>query len=507
MWGVLGVLVVANLLVFPSELHLVGSAQDEGLLIVYPSLMLHGAVPNQSFESVYGSASLWAIAGAFKLFGTSVDSERSVALLYWIAITGSVGVLVGRRRGPILGVFSGALAIYILVRVLGLAAYAWIGALALAMVGLLIIDTTVRRQRGQTPTKTQKGLIAGAGLCFGLAVSYRLDMALAIALVLALLLRYWRPHVWTLIVGFGIGLVPFVANCFRAGIVPVLRGQLLQPIFVSGPGRRLPLGELSATSLLILAATCLCAIGLTVAGFHSLRRGEGFVLLAIGLFEIGILPQVVQRADPVHLAYVACVVLPMALLLPVPVLTRRQGAVIGTLGLLILALPLSQRSYADKVAQTLGLRPQPQHVVRNDGRSVPVAGSSEQRRLAALVAAVDHHATVGQRIFVGPDDLRRTNYNDTFLYFLFPRLVPGSFYLEMEPGVANGSNSQLAQDLRKDQWLILTSRYDHWTEPNASQVYGSDAANRVIAADFRTVGRWGPWRLMVNTRCPNCNRG
>jgi len=507
MWAVLGVLVVANLLVFPSELRLVGSAQDEGLLLVYPSLMLHGAVPNQSFESVYGSASLWAIAGAFKLLGTSVDSERSVALLYWMAITGSVGVLVGRRRGPVLGVFSGALALYILVRALGLAAYAWIGALALAMVGLLIIDTMVRRQRGQAPTRAQKGLIAGAGLCFGLAVSYRLDMALAIALVLALLATYWRPQVWILFVGFGIGLAPFVVNCFQAGIVPVLRGQVLQPIFVSGPGRRLPLGGLSPTSLLILVVTLLCAVGLTIAGYRSLRQGGGFVLLAIGLFEIGILPQAFQRADQVHLAYVACVVLPLALLLPVPVLTRRQSAVIGTLGLLVLALPLSQRSYADKVAQTLGLRPQPQHVVRNDGRSVPVAGPSEQRRLTALVAAVDHRATVGQRLFVGPDDLRRTNYNDTFLYFLFPRLVPGSFYLEMEPGVANGSNAQLAQDLRKDQWLILTSRYDHWTEPNASQAYGSDAANRVIAADFRSVGRWGPWRLLVNIHCAECSRG
>jgi len=507
MWGVLAALVVVNLLVFPSELHQVGPAQDEGLLLVYPSLMLHGAVPNQSFESVYGSASLWAVAGAFRLLGTSVASERSVALLYWIAITGSIGVLVGRRRGPVLGVFSGALSVYILVRVLGLVAYAWIGALALAMVGLLVIDTTVRRQRGRAPTRAQTGLTAGAGLCFGLAVSYRLDMALAIALVLVLLLRCWRPQAWTLVVGFAIGLVPFVANCIRAGVAPVLRGQLLQPIFVSGPGRRLPLTDLSATSILVLAATVACAVGLTVAGYRVLRQGGGFMLLAIGLFEVGILPQVVQRADPVHLAYVACVVLPTALLLPVPVLTRRQGVVLGSLGLLVLALPLSQRSYADKVAQTLGLRSQPQHVVRNDGRSVPVAGPTAQRRLDALVAAVDARATAGQRIFVGPEDLRRTNYNDTFLYFLFPRLVPGSFYLEMEPGVANGSNSHLAQDLRSDQWLILTSRYDHWTDPNASQVYGSDAANRVIAADFRPVGRWGPWRLMVNTRCPDCNRG
>jgi hypothetical protein len=506
MWGVLAVLVVANLLVFRSELHLVGPAQDEGLLLVYPSLMLHGAVPNHSFESVYGSASLWAVAGAFRLLGTSVAAERSVALLYWMAITGSVGVLVGRRRGPVLGVFSGALSLYVLVRALGLVAYAWIGALAFAMVGLLIIDTVVRRQRGQALTRAQQGLIAAAGLCFGLAVSYRLDMALAIAMVLVLLLRYWRPQVWTLLVGFGFGLVPIVASCFRAGVVPVLRGQLLEPVFVSGPGRRLPLVDLSPTTTLVLAATCLCAIGLTVAGYRALKQGGGFVLLAIGLFEVGILPQVFQRADPVHLAYVACVVVPMVLLLPVPVLTRRQAAVLGSLGLLILALPLSQRSYADKVAQTLGLRSQPQHVVRNDGRSVPVASTLEQRQLDGLVAAVDRHATAGQRIFVGPDDLRRTNYDDTFLYFLFPHLVPGSFYLEMEPGVANGSNTRLAQELRDDQWLILTSRYDHWTDPNASQAYGSDAANRVIAADFRSVGRWGPWRLMVNTRCPDCKR-
>src|ERR1035437_8655696 len=89
-WVCIAVLILGLILPLRSELRAAASAQDEGLLLVYPSQMLHGAVPNHSFESVYGAASLWAVAGAFKLFGSSVTTERLVGLLYWVILAGSL---------------------------------------------------------------------------------------------------------------------------------------------------------------------------------------------------------------------------------------------------------------------------------------------------------------------------------------------------------------------------------------------------------------------------------
>jgi hypothetical protein len=38
--------------------------------------VLHGTIPNRNFLHLYGPGSLWALAGAFKVFGVSLLTER-----------------------------------------------------------------------------------------------------------------------------------------------------------------------------------------------------------------------------------------------------------------------------------------------------------------------------------------------------------------------------------------------------------------------------------------------
>jgi hypothetical protein len=99
-------------------------------------------------------------------------------------------------------------------------------------------------------------------------------------------------------------------------------------------------------------------------------------------------------------------------------------------------------------------------------------------------------------VFVGPRDLRRTYYADTFVYALLPRLSPGSYYTELNPGVANGPDSRLARDLSTADWLLLTDRHAGWTEPNASQEPGDAAASRLVAASYRVVAEAAPYTLL-----------
>ncbi|MHB8449950.1 MAG: hypothetical protein ACYDAQ_05810 [Mycobacteriales bacterium] len=104
------VVALAVLLPVRTEFRAPVSPQDEGLLLVYPSQILRGAVPNRSFESVYGEASLLAAAGAFEVGGYSVAAERSVGLFYEVLPVGALAMLVGRRRGPWLGCLAGVTA-------------------------------------------------------------------------------------------------------------------------------------------------------------------------------------------------------------------------------------------------------------------------------------------------------------------------------------------------------------------------------------------------------------
>lgn len=115
--------------------------------------------------------------------------------------------------------------------------------------------------------------------------------------------------------------------------------------------------------------------------------------------------------------------------------------------------------------------------------------------VARMLAKLETVSSPGQRLFVGPGDLRRTNYVDTYLYYMMPELTPATYFLEMNPLSANRPRSRLAADVASADWLVLNRVYDHWYEPNRSVEYGSDAPNAVVRKDFEVCGEFGSYLL------------
>src|SRR5207247_8112368 len=89
------------------------------------------------------------------------------------------------------------------------------------------------------------------------------------------------------------------------------------------------------------------------------------------------------------------------------------------------------------------------------GRSFVIASHQAADDLTKLLPVLGRRAKPGQTLFVGPRDLRRTNTNDAFVYYLFPRLVPASFYVEMDP-LVGFAGSPLAHDVDRANYLLLT---------------------------------------------------
>ena len=65
------------------------------------------------------------------------------------------------------------------------------------------------------------------------------------------------------------------------------------------------------------------------------------------------------------------------------------------------------------------------------GRSFPIRFVKEARDINRLLKRLEELSRPNQRLFVGPADLRRTNYNDTYVYHLMPQLHPATYFLEM----------------------------------------------------------------------------
>jgi hypothetical protein len=110
-------------------------------------------------------------------------------------------------------------------------------------------------------------------------------------------------------------------------------------------------------------------------------------------------------------------------------------------------------------------------------------------------------ARPGQRLYVGPHDLRFAEYDDAFLYYLLPQLTPASIYLEDNPGTVNGPRHDLSADLRRADFLVLNSAHD-LPNPDPADA-GSAEPNRIVERDFCPLLQAGTFELFARkgSRC------
>jgi hypothetical protein len=517
-----------------------GPPMEEGFMLVFPEQVLKGAIANRDFLHLYGPGSLWAIAGVFKVFGVSLLSERGFGVAQQVAIVFGVYALA-RRWGRVLAV-SAALTSALVIIPFGLTALAWVGGVGLAMCGLAAGIEARDPQRGD---RSARRWALGAGLLLGLAVLFRLDLVLGVGLASIGLLRGMpRARLNRVVEGFVVGVLPYAVQLATAGPGHAFQGMVIDPVFRLRGGRSLPIpppwGHLDgflqkagalergawplpaparSQELFLWFFMLLGAIAFVFwQGWRATRVAPESItartLFVVGLFGVGILPQAMQRVDSGHFAWVSCVVfafVPVALYelvrrrapkMPTRRLAIGSGALM--LAVLMFALPaFTIRLYTSFSLQTFDLHRQ-SYRIEHDGR-VFYYGKPDRAAAAQLVIdATSKFAQPGQRLFVGPVNLRKTPYSDAFLYYMLPDLVPATYYIEMDPGVANANGSRLPQDLESADIAILSSIWDDWSEPNDSRKVGSDASEKVLARDFCRVGTYGGLYQLYRKKGPWC---
>jgi hypothetical protein len=141
------------------------------------------------------------------------------------------------------------------------------------------------------------------------------------------------------------------------------------------------------------------------------------------------------------------------------------------------------RTYVLYARITVGNLPSAYEVHRGD-RIFYMGDLPPARATQGVIDALDKYSKPGERLLVGPVDLSRTWYSDTFFYYLFPELPPATQFMEMDPGNANAEDSPLADEVASADWVLLTSFWAGWREPNTAMDYGSDAPNEVVRSEF-----------------------
>jgi hypothetical protein len=233
----LGIIAVAFLLPLRGLLRTQGPPMEEGFMLVFPELLLSGEFPNRDFLHLYGPGSLWLLAGVYKVFGTTLEAQRLIAFLQQIGLV--LGIYgIARYWGRTVAVFGAFISLVIIVPPIGLTALAWVGAVALGLLGLL---AGLEARRATDPRRGRR-LAVVSGFVLALALLYRLDLVVAVGLALIVLLRGMeRAKVQRLLAGLAAGLSLYVIHLATAGPGNAFQGMVLDPVFFLRGGRRLPI--------------------------------------------------------------------------------------------------------------------------------------------------------------------------------------------------------------------------------------------------------------------------
>jgi hypothetical protein len=468
---------------------------DEGTLLLYPELILRGKLPYRDFETFYGPGNLWFLAGAYSLFGIDVFVARSVGLLYHLAIY--LGIFMVLRRANTTLAIAGTLIAAVVLRVVQLAPFAWLAGVACALWALIALAELPAKWRAITG-----GLLAGGALLC------RPDLGPAVLLSTLPLVLFLPPRErWSCVGAFAFSMLPFAWLTFAAGWMETLSNVFIYPVLVCNSARRLPLGAAPnfVASLVWLhfgAVACNLLAGILATRENS-KSHQARLQLCAALLSLGLTHQAMQRVEPIHVAF--------TVFLSIALLPMSVAVLIGKARELGVKPHLAWVSISAVVALLVGIAAEPTHFflkkvvpcalnstsvfVGSTDRKLPLGSLIEARYLQKIISALEKRSSPGERVFIGPGDLRRTSVNDTYIYHLLPWLTPASYFLELNPLSANRPNSRLADDVATADWLILNRMWDAWSEPNDSMRLGSNAPNEVVQTLFELRGRIGLFEL------------
>lgn len=498
-WIALAIGLLILLVPFSTTFQHGGGPMDEGTLLVYPEMVQRGAIPYRDFETFYGPANPYLLAAVYTIFGTNIGVERTVGLLYRAVILIALFGLASRWGTPIA---TGCMLIGgLLLLPLGVVAYAWLAAMACALCFVWAMAA---------PESDWRCLFGG--VLASLAMSFRPDVGPAVLLAACVLLQAlsWRLRA-KFILGSAIGLVPFTVLTFIAGPEQVFNNVFLYPVLRCGSARRIPFSGAEPFLVRLFFAQVIAAAVNIMAAIFALRSSSRLprdrVLLALAVLGAGLLPQAWQRLDLYHSLFVAFLtigILPVALLTLCFRRTKEAppvGLALGAAAIVALILsviaPVIPKTFLARFAEALQTAPTGSEFVHQNGRSFPVGPPERAVIIGRMMDKLEQLSKPGDRLVVGPDDLRAPQYCDTFLYHLMPKLQPATYFLEMNPGSANRPGSRLASDVASADWLILNSEWNSPVGAKGLTVDGSDGPGNVVRDHFRLIGRYGSFTLFA----------
>jgi hypothetical protein len=500
---------------------------DEGLAVLDGARVLGGEIPYRDFWTVYPPGQSYALAGVYRLLGTSLLAARAYDTVVRFAIV--IGVyLVARQMAALpAALASGALSALWLGTV-GFHSYGLFAALVFALFATWSVAVYTRSER--------RGWLLLAGVLTGLATLWRIDVAayLGIALTTSLLVgvylfsggerargKHLLQTVGLLVGGAALASAPlYVSLAVSAGIEPMWQQLVVFPAAVLGRVRRLPYPELLPDVALFLAqpveyvrwarffyppliyAISLIYLARSWVRAQSTDREARIRLVtgtAVTVFGLLLFAQALSRYDWIHVLPAtiwACMVTGL-LVSRVLGASWKRWSVAAPLGVLLGAVLITYILPPVHDLEAILRHASPLDCHSSLGRASCAVVQPDQERAVAFVRA----RTEGDEpVFVGNARHDQILINDVIFYYLAAR-PPATRYHELHPGVATTLTVQreIVDEIQAAEvtWVV-TVEWPRSTEPNESAVSSGVAfLDAYIQDSYQPVaqfGRYTVWR-------------
>ena len=480
---------------------------DEGNTLCAATRVLAGETPYRDFWSMHPPGTTWLLAGAFRVFGSTLGVERAVKL--GVVALAAVLVFLLARQAARAGWAAAAALLFVVLPTQTLS-------LRSRDTGILLVLATLLAACSPTDRPRRRALVAGllAGLTIGFKQDFVAAAGVAGAIAVALPAfgsapagRKLRAALLDALAPFTVGLaatlaflattlvlhgtfeeffkqaILFPASSFaRFRSIPLsLRFDQLAEALGRGISSNEILGA-AAVPILFLAVLAAAVAGIACGG-RLLRRGAGgtaasaSVLLASSVAGLLLLSAPWQRADLEHLNPALALALVALAAVAGPreatgsprLLAAIAAAAFGAVALLAFAAPSEAR-----------------------GAAIPPD-------LADAARFVRANSSPGERIFVGNERHDLLAYNAPLVYFLAGR-PNATRYDNLHPGVATtrAVQEEIVRSLEASgaRWIVL------WAGPPPGEPNESGLSSGVVVLDewisrrAREAARFGGFRVL-----------
>lgn len=507
-FGALGVLLAALLCIFVlhSDVALLRpiNLYDEGVTLFGAKRFLSGEIPYRDFWTIYGPLKFPLLAGAFSLFGTSIEVARSFFLGVSLIAYALIFILLARRAGAI---FAG-------VSVLFLASFGLFSLTPFFLTALVLVFSFVANNLGG---KIAPFLLGGL---IGLLLLLRIDFGLlsggAIFCAVSFLCsfqksrQYFFPLLGKIALAFFAVVIPPFVLLAAAGALPDFWAQAVSfPLFGEYQVlRELPwispdfsgvASEFSVDFLTlsrdferifylipfgVSAVFWIFLLGKKKKSFPRTLFAENAI---VAVFTFGAFLYASHRADAGHLLFLNAI----ALVFLLHTLSFFQKKTTTLLFLPFVVL-LSLAPASDLLSERTALKNA--EYTQYSFFKMPFLKSPENDNLQKTL---DFFAEIPaeEKVFVGTSDTSRVFVNNIVLPFLLNQ-KPATKYHELHTGIVTTApiQNEMIDEMREVQWAVMWDEF--LCEENKScistEVFLFDD---FFQANFEPVASFGKYRI------------